>query len=318
MFNTENHFVTSDIELYKYVSEEDIMEYYYGDFIFNKHLPCPFIKEKTPSFFIIMNNNKIRWIRFGMFNDKSHNPIDLVMKLYNIKYHDALNLIYKDIYLNKNFSKVKRNVSANKEISNINIEYDIKYKDFELAYWTQIQIFDKEYLLDNNVFPVRKSFIRGKLWAKSKPDDPMYCYIHDKNIYTLYRPLTKDPLNKFRKVNVYGHIMGLENINYAKEHIIITKSYKDYLVLKRLDYNVIAVHTESIVISDELLDKLRMKFKIIAVLYDNDTTGIRNSCEFCKNKKLKNIILTEKDPFDFLIKRSVLELTKEIDNGLYK
>ena len=87
MFNSNNFKINSDIDLYKYVTEEDIMEYYYGNFIFNRHLLCPFVKEKTPSFYITTNGEKIRWTRFGMFNDRSHNPIDLVIKLFNLSYN---------------------------------------------------------------------------------------------------------------------------------------------------------------------------------------------------------------------------------------
>ena len=319
MFNSNNFKINSDIDLYKYVTEEDIMEYYYGNFIFNRHLLCPFVKEKTPSFYITTNGEKIRWTRFGMFNDRSHNPIDLVIKLFNLSYNDALNKIYNDIYIDKHFTKNKRELEENKvEISHINIEYDAIFKDFELDYFLQAKIFDETFLIENHVFPVRRSFIKGRLWAKSKKDDPMFVYIHNEKSYTLYRPLAKEPLNKFRKVNITGHIMGYDNIDYTKDHIIITKSYKDYLVLKRLGYNAIAFHTEAISPSEDLLTYLRSKFKIIALLYDNDSTGVKNSTEICKNSNIKNIILTEKDPFEYLCKKDIENLKKEINYGLYK
>src|SRR5690606_662171 len=83
-------------ELFQLVSEEDILTYYYGPWEPNKFSLCPFIPETKPSFYPIYYNQRLKWIRFGLYN-KPMDVIDFVMIKYGISFKDALRKIYNDL-----------------------------------------------------------------------------------------------------------------------------------------------------------------------------------------------------------------------------
>lgn len=290
-------------ELLSLVSEEEILYYYYGEYELDKHLPCPFREEKTPSFLVTYQDGKLKWIRYGIV-DRLSNPLDLVRVKYKLNFYQALEKVYNDVYLGKRLEGVLiHNIPLKKERQSISqaCSYDENFKDYELQYWEDYYI-TRPILDKYKIYPCVRYWIGDKVWATSKPGDPAFIFLHGENSWTLYRPLAEDK-NKFRKHNISGHVMGLEYLPVSGDHVFITSSYKDIMVLDICGFNAIAPHGEKSIISKELISTLKLSYKNVWVFYDNDATGVEQSIELTKTHGLKYINTPKgspKDPSDYV------------------
>lgn len=321
-YNFENIRINSYEELMCYVSEEDIMTHYYGDWEPDKHSKCPFKHETMPSFYISYYNQQLKWRRFGMYNSPK-NPVEFVMIKYCIGFYDALNKIYQDIYLagvDLHTPSEIRDMRAQAK-DQVHASIIIKdWEDYDLDYWLQHDGFTIERL--------EKFWINAasEYWANdirthvSSARDPLYCYNHGPetglNSFTAYRPYGDHPDNvarrparlkdaslKFRKYMIRGHIMNFNTLiaqkhKYGVKHsdtidrtervdgvVFITKSLKDIVALDCVGIDACAPHSEEGVITDEVLDTLAQYYDHIYVAYDNDSTGVSQSLKITSNPK---------------------------------
>jgi hypothetical protein len=107
-------------------------------------------------------------------------------------------------------------------------------------------------------------------------------------------------------------IWGIDSIDYSKP-LIITKSGKDYLVLKyRYNANVIAIQSETYSLPENILSKIKQTPKQF-VLFDNDIEGIAKGKLFSSKYDLHNLehnLL--KDPADTYIVPEARHLIAEV------
>lgn len=302
--------LSSKEELNKYVSDEDIITYYIGEFQNNKWFKSPFRpSEKSPSFRISYYNDKWVWVDYGI-DPRPKGIVNFVMDYFNLSYHDSLNKIYNDIYLNKNHSKLIIKPEEIQSFSFCNIRKELN--DFELDYWNRVNI-TKEDLQYWKVYS-GEIYHNGILWHKSKEKDPLYIYMWDKEkpIYKGYRPYALENKLKFYSHNILGHVQGLDYLPTNSDILIITKSYKDVIIWDKLNYPAIAPHSENMFLSPFDVYNLQSRFKHIYVNYDNDETGVSKSLKFTTEYGLKHFNLPLwcncKDPFDFVLKYSYEEL----------
>jgi hypothetical protein len=87
--------------------------------------------------------------------------------------------------------------------------------------------------------------------------------------------------------------------------LVITKSCKDYLVLKYLmGYNCIGLQNEGCLIPENILKKLKAKYKTIVLFFDNDEGGIKASIRLSKKYDIFNICIpntyTATDPCELI------------------
>ena len=303
MYNINNINVETSAELYKYVSEEDIYIYYIGDFYNNKWFKSPFRpNEKAPSFKISYYNNHWVWVDFGR-DPRPRDPINLVQELYNLNFTDTLNKIYEDVYVGNKETKVIKNILP-KTIYSSAVIYE-NFKDFEFKYWEDA-LFTLEELQELRIHSgqIRNN---GIVWNNSKSGDPSFIYLFDKvtPIYKGYRPYAKDPKLKFYAHNVVGHIQGWDLLPETGDILIITGSYKDVGVWRKLGYPAIAPHSENMFISPFDLYELQSRFKHIYVNYNTDLTGIKKSTEFTNEHGLNYFNIPREynctDPFELVM-----------------
>lgn len=316
MISLKNRNILTKDELNHYVKDEEIYNFYVGEFKDNIKFKSPFRPtEDDGSFKISYYYNAWLWVDYGR-NNTPKNCVFLIMELYNLSYNNALNKIYEDIYLN----------NGNLEIAKINIEIKNKhsyssciirdfYYDYELNYWKQANITEE----DLRHYKIYCGEIRhnGIVWHRSSKEDPLFIYMYNRNnkIYKGYRPLTKDKDFKFYGYNVADHIQGYDLLPKKGEILIITKSYKDMIIWNKLGYPSIAPHAENMFVSLEMLQELSTRFTYIYVNYDNDTTGVENCIKYTTKYKEYNLnyfnIAKEhdvKDPFAFVCKYGYEEL----------
>lgn len=177
----------------------------------------------------------------------------------------------------ENLKKVKERVV---------IEFNRRPFDVNDArYWLQFKITSKQYLTDNFCFPVQEAFtyynnIPNRIYCYSGDSDICYAYFQgrdEKNnsICQLYFPnRTHDRRWKTTHYRLFGMLQLLPN-----EICVITKSYKDVLVLRKLvalanlPITVICVPAENYLMSKSEYDIIKRNHDLIVTLFDFDFAG---------------------------------------------
>jgi DNA primase len=202
------------------------------------------------------------------------NVVDLLQKMENLKYHEALKKIWNDVILQKSVSlrKASDKIVKPEVIENI---IEVKKKNFtenDILFWSKYHI-TKDTLKLYKVFPISTFWmneIQANFFYTEK--EPMYAYsIYDK--YKIYRPYSRR-LEKWRNNCSSFDIQGIEQLADNGDLLIITKSLKDVMVLHELGYNAIAPQSENSSIPKVIMDHLKLRFEKIIILFDYDEGGI--------------------------------------------
>lgn len=129
----------------------------------------------------------------------------------------------------------------------------------------------------------------------SSPNDPIFAYPVEKNVFKLYRPLSKSKGFKFRwfgkKKDEY--IFGFEQLPNKGDFVIICAGEKDTLSTNSLGYPAICLNSETAKLSPGLLFELRKKFSTIFSLYDNDETGLKQAKRLLAESGVRPLIIPE-------------------------
>jgi len=300
-YGLNNIRIDSKEQLNKYISDEQIMTFYFKEFDLDKFYYSPFREEGKPSFMISYLDGELKWRDFGISN-KPSNAVEFVCKLTDTTYFQALNNIYKGVVLNKAIPITKNYIKPDKLTHEL--LYSDKWLDWQLEYWITGKVSRKT--LDHfNVKWCRELWFNNRLFARGSKWNLMYFYNHSVipfvESWTVYRP--NAPFDKkFRKHNILDHIMGYDFLPEKGDLLMITKSYKDIMVLYELGIPAIAPHNENVEIPEEIINELKTRFDKIYVNYDNDETGVKSSIKFTKKYDLKywNLPLSIncKDPFE--------------------
>lgn len=71
-------------------------------------------------------------------------------------------------------------------------------------------------------------------------------------------------------------IQGWDQLPKTGKVLVITKSMKDVMTLASIGIPAVAPNSETLFVSDALLEDLKGRFKFIFVVYDNDRAGKYN------------------------------------------
>jgi len=315
-------------EIFNYVTERQIFELVFGfqpkEF---DYVTSPFRKDNNAGCWFEYNNlsNKLNFIDFGsqIYNkDKKVISLDCfeaVKIYYNLpNFYKTLEFIKNKLILGKKLKIIqfKKTIKKNhKKKVEINIEtrpFDSRDKVF----WMQYGI-SKQQLINDNVFPVKKIFIKHSRKGdfSKRVYDICYAYTQfENNKKKLYRPYQKGKY-RFLSTCSKNDIGGIKSLCNHNDKLIITKSYKDYRVLKNQNLHAVWFQNEGMVPDENILFDLCKRFNHISVFYDNDSTGIKESERLSKiinsyfSYKSKPIYLpisllykNVKDPSDFYVK----------------
>ena len=275
--------VTKDFILSK-INQESIIHYYTGIEVNSKKL---FLSP-------VRNDNKVTC---GIYKSKSgilyihdfatNEHLDcwnLVMRLYNCDYFQALNKIAQDFNLiegSQNLEKVSPPViiESIKESESARIQVQIKnYTNEELNWWNQFGITLK-LLKKYKVYSIRHVFLGGELKFTSSEKCPIYGYYFgkDKNgeeKWKIYFPLKKE----YRFLNNLSKkvLQGYHQLPKTGDLLVITKSMKDVVALYGFGIAAVSPNSETLFLEDKKLEEFKQRFKHILVLYDNDKPGMHN------------------------------------------
>jgi len=290
MFNNNNDniekrgFIDKD-KILKYVSEEDIFELVFGfkpkEF---DYVASPFRKDDNPGcWFQYYPSGKLKFTDFGSqiyINGK---------KMINIDCFDAVKTFYNLPNLFQTLEFIKRHLIDGKELPEranitfierkkreVQILFDVRDFDARDAQYYKRYEISKQNLIDDKVFAVKRFLILNSKNGDISSRTYDLCYAHNDfegGRKKLHRPYQKGK-NRFLTTCNQNDIYGINSLPAFGELLVISKSYKDYRVLKNQGLNVIAFQNEGMIPTNDVLLPILKRFKYVIVFFDNDKSGI--------------------------------------------
>lgn len=292
--------LTNDLELWKYYNKNFIKP--------KKKFKSELYGDKEPSCSIYPYNDTYLYKDFG--TGESYSVYSYIQKKYNISFVQVLQLINKDFklglcdyatgcVLEHNYNKPIV-IKEKKSIIQVTVR---DWKIHDLSYWGKYYI-TKEILDLYHVFPLSHYWINEYLFTAKKHT---YGYFFG-DAWKIYQPFEKE--YKWITNISREHYCGLKQLTEGEE-LVLTSSLKDTMVYRVLGLNAINPQSETQNISENLINKIKDKYKNIYVNFDNDKTGREYSSKLInKHPFIKEIFTPEKDISDSICKLG-LNQTKE-------
>lgn len=266
-----------------------------------KSLHSPLREDKHKSFSIYLNNDgNIRWKDFGTGEGGT------IPQLYELitKTKYERNSIYNIYNYNDNSTK---QYEEKKIISIKEKEYSLE----DIKYWYKYYI-DIKLLKRFNIKSLESFTYSNKEYKNKKY---MFSIRYSEGIYKIYMPESK--FKFFHNANS-KHIFGHHQISKTNKNIIITKSFKDVLVLNLLGYNSISVLCETIKPDsiDYFINLLISNSYKIYLLFDNDKAGLINSIKWKERYNFIKILILDKwkDISDYICNEGYIKTKEYIDS----
>ena len=260
------------------IGDENIFNYYFGEFDLNRSYHSIFRedKKKSTGFYISKHGSII-------YNDfttcEKYDFVQFVMKLYGLSYYFALRQIAIDFDLIKGTKSsdkpaIIKHINKPKEKPEKIIKVGVvSFKEYHLNYWDQFGI-TKEELKENHVYAVNNLYING-YQIPTKENELRFAYLfkdEEKEYLKIYSPY--DENYKWVSSVPLSLVYGLSGLHYLSDTLYITKSVKDCIVLKKFFTDCIAFQNESKdACTKETMKYLKSKYKRIVLIFDNDKTG---------------------------------------------
>lgn len=209
----------------------------------------------------------------------------LVSNLHNLKYYEAIQRVACDFGLVKGCSTVTKkqlaDAKAFKEQAQAEflIQVDVRpYSAPELAYWAQYSI-NKDDLKREHIFAIKTLWINKKQ-VHLRPGLHFAYHFPDVDKFKIYNPTDKE-VKWFGNVSAF-HMEGVEgltlldmagDVELQGDPVVITKSRKDRIILKKLYHNVCSCQNEAETAipkeMDEVFDQAEAKY----CWFDTDEPG---------------------------------------------
>jgi len=261
-------------------SEETYMQTYLGVPVKRGLIVSPLRKDRRPTANFYRNKNgELIFHDFGIgFHG---NFLSVVMFKYNCSFAKALQIVAEDFgYIQKDDTRPpvtikESNVTIQeKQETTIQIEKQ-DFQDYEIKWWNSFGI-SKETLDKFNVYSCKSIFLNGVYFTSSSKYSMIFGYYFGKKdgneLWRIYFPQKKS--YRFLSNTDRNIIQNAKGIPQFGDLLVICKSMKDCLLFYELGIPAIAPCSEVQFVSDQQLARLKQRFKVIVVCYDNDLTGI--------------------------------------------
>jgi hypothetical protein len=295
-------------EILKRTSEWDLWQYYIPGVILKRKFKSPLRKDETPSVALFVSHSGALLLK-DFATGITMNIWSFLQARYGLNFREALVTVNNDFNL-KLMAK-PRMARPTMEIFGVVTQEKVSYtegcsirikkRDWNVTdqiYWAQYGL-TTEFLDTRMVKPLQNYWINEDLvyWYSEK--NPAYSYEFGYAKRKIYSPYSK----KFKFLTNAGDsiLQGIDYLPQEADTLIITKAYKDVLVLQNLGYNSVAPQSESMRIPEKFMQNLKVRFDRIYLLYDNDATGMKFSKKLCDEHGLIPIFVPEptKDISDF-------------------
>lgn len=265
-------------DILKYVSEEDIFELVFKfkpkEF---DYVTSPFRKDSDAGcWFQYYPSGKLKFTDFGsqvymrgvkMINIDCFDAVQIYFNLSNL--YQTLKFIKKHLIDGKELPE-KGSISIIERIKReVTILFDVRpFESRDGHYYKRYEI-SRQNLIDDKVFAVKRFKILNSKNGDFSSRTYDLCYAHtdfEDGRKKLHRPQQKGK-NRFLTTCNQNDIYGINSLVDFGELLIITKSYKDYRVLKNQGLNVIAFQNEGMIPTNDILLPICKRFKHIVVFF---------------------------------------------------
>ena len=301
IFNTTDKlevkgFINKD-DILKYITEEQIFQLVFGfqpkeyDYV-----SSPFREDDNPGcwFCYSPNNGKLKFSDFGsqtyikgvrMTSIDCFDAVQIYFKLNNL--YETLCFIKDKLIKGKDIESIQHKVFLKKKRTGVLIDFEPRtFNENDKRHWSKFQITSSQ-LIEDKVFATKRfkaSNTKNGDW-NCRTYDLCYAYTEFADgRKKLYRPYQKGSKRFITNCN-QNDIGGLHTLEETGDLLVITKSYKDWRVLRNHGIrNCIWFQNEGQIPDSDVLLPILSRFKRIVVFFDNDTTGILQS------KRVANMI----------------------------
>jgi hypothetical protein len=209
----------------------------------------------------------------------------LVMYLFNVNFGDAMQKIvsdYNKAIMNGDFEKITLEPETKWKIDYVRTRDWIQT---DADFWLQFNI-GSSLLQEYNVRPLEYyTMIREKedsIETISFEKANTYGYFNkNQELIKIYQPFS----TKRKFYNAQDYLQGFDQLKYKESYLVICSSLKDAICLRSFNYKleVLAPASENSMIKPYIINNLKLKYKKIITLFDNDDAG-KKAIEVYKEK----------------------------------
>ncbi len=326
-YNLDDIIIKDKAELHEHVTDEEIMLFYYGDFDIDGSYMSPFREETSPSFGIFYNSQGLlRWKDWGLF-EQAQDAIAYVQKIKEVRFHQALTLIYEEIVMGKDPRATTKDIYKLTKNKGGTYTKGVKirryWKDFEVAYWARLRATPELLMKRFKIYPCEGVWFNSLKWHGSIKGDPLFLYLFCKTTesWKAYRPKSKIKEDKFKTNNITNHIQGFDDLPKKGRVVVITSSQKDRIPWYHAKIHSIAPHNENIILGEAIMNDLKTRFKYVIVNMNSDSTGLKANAEYVRRYQIISWhvpldYVTCTDPTELWVTHGEEAFMKEVDHIL--
>jgi len=305
------------------VSQEEIFQLVFG-FLPEEYdyVVSPLREDKTPGAWFEYYTNGVLYFKDWAHTRTHSDCFNMVQDFFKIpNFYLTLQFIHDRLVAGKKVEMKTIEEKQNKIVvpSKEKVKLLIEARPFSQAdriFWTQYEI-NKKHLMEDKVFAVSRYYALNTKYGNvtNQCYDIVYSYNDFPNSRKkLYFP-KREGKKRFLTNCTKDDVGGINSLMPYGSQLIITKSYKDYRVLKNKGKNVIWFQNEGMIPNETILNPLVRHFASILVWFDNDQPGIIASTKVVNHinslisHKAKSLWLPEKalsnsikDPSDCIAK----------------
>lgn len=312
-----------------YMTEEEIFEFILGFTPVEYEYICsPLREDKSPGAFFQrgLYSGRLLFVDWADPFKKFYDCFDFVQRYYKINsFYNTLEFIRSKMLNGIRIKRGKREDVKDrpiKEIKRVQLLIEARiFNHTDGVYWSKYGISRKN-LIEDKVFAVSRVLIKNS--RRGDREIPLYtkCYAYTDfpdGRKKLYLPYNKNR-NKFISTCMKDDIMIKHLIKVPQ--LVITKSYKDYRVLRNRGVNVTWFQNEGSI--PDNLDEITNDYEDVIIFFDNDAPGLAASEKLvdrigdkAREIYLPKLLLEEgiKDASDMYLKKGVGELNLFLTRG---
>lgn len=274
------------------VNQEDVFKTYCLGFKgVNTKFNSEFRKDSNPSCSVYAYKGKLYYKDFGevaapvdcvgYVQRKFHTDLPGALQIINRDFNLGLGIGFQSANHTKGVYTIKSKDKLTVDEKKTDIQIEIrKFNKADEAYWGSYGI-TKSTLALYHVFPISWFSVNGK-WFKA--DSLAYCFHYYKyngqHLVKIYQPRKKG-FGKWISNTNTTVVQGEGILAKKGELLIVTKSLKDVMILRELNYESIAPNSETILLPFSYFEKQIKRFKRKFVLFDYDNGGIAGANRYC-------------------------------------
>ncbi len=281
-------------EILSQISSYEILNHYLQRF-HNKsklrqgeNISNPFLNsmQATPSFNIFHDMLETKEWRFKDFaTDDQGSCFDLVMRLFNLDFSAAKAKICQDFNITPATTVIQSLPASSAPVAKQDNNFSTVPRDFtaqEIDFWKKYGI--EADVLDRYRVKALSSFTATSREGKPytiKADNNMLIFAYDFGTWAkLYKPLDERKYRfQYLGSKPQNFVFGLNQLPEKGDLVLITGGEKDTLSLAARGFHAISLNSETATPNPDLITELKARFSEVAILYDNDETGIRQGRE---------------------------------------